>query len=470
MGINNQFNKNSNPYSTSNLSIKELYNRLEEYYDNEDLYTAVQLSSYHHGGFLESIRPLKTAVNRSVEFYVSRLCQDEISITAKNQATKDAIEQFLKWSNFESKKRPYIRSLALFGDLFLKVVSTSSKVYSDMVDPRYVTEFTVDNRGYIQEIRIDVPMRDDNDQPYTYTEYWTKEYFATWNHRYSDTTPLEQLGDPSQYLWLEQLGIDFVPIVWIPFKQVSGKERGESCVSHAILKIDEVNRITTRLHQMLWRYNKPTWAVSANSVDKSGRPLPPPKVNGKPISEENDLDMLKNEVIYLPGMSTMSSLIPAIDYSAALEIIKAMEEELEKDLPELRYNSLKESDMSGKAMRTLLAPAIDKANEAKSNLVAGLTRLNEMALTVGKFMGIFSNLGTYENGDFEHGINMAEVFSTSTDETSVTLKALTDAGIPLEVAMKVVGFDEETIAEAVRIKSIQEDKALGTFLSDFNKQ
>jgi hypothetical protein len=465
--LNNVFKRNTQPYSVVDLPVKDLYDRLIEYYDN-DPYQSIQNKGYYTSQWIEAIKPLRTVVNRTTEFYVSRLCQDELVITAESPALEEAIKQFFKWSNIEAKKRPYVRNLALLGDLFLKVVSTKTRVYSEMIEPRHVTSFKVDHRGYVREIRIDVPMRDEKDQPYLYTEYWNKEYFSVWEHPYRDTTPLEELGEPKTFLFLSQLGIDFVPVVWIPFKQVSGKERGESCVAHALSKIDEANRITTRLHQLLWRFNKPTFVVSANAVDKNNRPLPAPVVKGKPSTDDKELDLLANEVLYMPGMSSLSSLIPDIDYNSALAVVKAMEEELEKDLPETRYFSLKDSDLSGKAIQLLLSPAIDRANEARQNLETGLVRLSEMALTIGKYLGLFSNIGTYENGDFEHSLSLGEVFTTSLDDMAQTLKTLTEAGVPLEVAMKLTGFTEEDTQAAVESKLGQEERAMGRFLSEFN--
>jgi len=465
--MSNIFGK-TDPYSMANLSVHDVYEKLMAYYDNAP-YAGVQATSHWQGQWLEAIKPLRTSVHRSVEFFVARLCQGELVISADKEAAQDSIEQFLKWSNFESKKRTYIRSLALFGDLFLKVVSTRKKIYSESIDPRNVTDFKVDHRGFIQEIRIDVPMVDDQRQAYTYTEYWNKEYFASWNHHYGAGASLEQLGEADQFFFLAQMGIDFVPIVWIPFNQVPGKDRGESCVSHALSKIDEANRISTRLHQMLWRYNKPTFVVSANAVDKNNRPLPAPVIKGKSSSEERDLDILEKEIVYLPGMTSIESLIPQIDYAAALSVVRAMEEEIERDLPELRYFSLKESDLSGKAMKTLLAPSLDRAGEAKSNLEAGLVRLNEMALTIGKFLGLFPSVGSYENGDFGHAVDLGDAFTTDMSEKASELKALTDAGVPLGTAMKICGFSEEVTAEAVATKNQETDKALGRFIQNFNE-
>ena len=221
---------------------------------------------------------------------------------------------------------------------------------------------------------------------------------------------------------------------------------------------------------MLYRYNKPTFVVTANAVDKNNRPLPAPVIKGKVSSEENDLDILSKEIVYLPGMSNLESLIPAINYGDALSVIKSMEEELEKDLPELRFNSLSDSTASGKALRTILTSAIDRANECKSNFTDGIKRLNEMALSIGSYMGLFVGIGTYENGDFEHEISMGDIFPVDADERAATLKTLTESGVPLGVAMKMAGYEEEIVTEAVSEKSSQDEKALGSFVNSFNSQ
>lgn len=471
MAIRDIFNRtNTNPLATTNLDQETLYERLQTYYDNNDLYYSIQKHKYEQGEWFENIKPFKTPVNRSVEFYTSRLCQNEVTISTVSEKVSEAVKQVLKWSNFSSQKRMMVRGMSLFGDLFIKVVSTKDKVYSENIEPKYVTDFKTDYRGYIQEIRIDIPMTDEDGRAYNYTEFWNKEYFSSWNHNYGKNAELEQLGEPAQFLFLNQLGIDFIPIVWIPFKQVSGKKRGESCVGHALLKIDEVNRITTRLHQLLWRYNKPTFAVSANATDKNGRPLPAPVVKGKTPSTEANADLLTNEVVYLPGMSSLESLIPNINYDSALAVITAMENELEKDLPELRYNSLNDTDLSGKALRIVLGASVDRAEEAKNNFVSGIVRMIEMSLTIGTWMGIFRGIGTYENGDFEIGMDFGEIFPIGEEERAELLKTLTESGLPLGSAMKLAGYEEEVIEEAVTEKETSDNKALSSFVNNFNEQ
>jgi hypothetical protein len=151
-------------------------------------------------------------------------------------------------------------------------------------------------------------------------------------------------------------------------------------------------------------------------------------------------------------MSTISSLIPDVDYSDALAILNAQMEELEKDLPELRWYALsptEQSAMSGAALRTLLGAAVDRANEARNNFLASLSRAFEMALTIGIYNGMFpSSLGTFDSGDFEHELQVDSAWGESVSDKAAVMAALTGAGVPAKSAMLLAGFTEAEVAEA----------------------
>jgi len=440
--------QSSTPLDVSNLTPQNLYERLDSYYQNNGLYESLQATMYYSNLYIEALKPLRNPVNRSVEFYVSKICPSKVNIISDNEAVKEAINQFYKWSNFGSVIQVSKRQLSLYGDLFLKVVSTD-KVYFEVINPKYVTDFETDNRGYLTEIRIDIPVEIEEKQ-YTHTEYWTKDYYSIWEHQQGISAKLENLGTPDDFSFLAELGIDFIPIVHIKFKDV-GNKRGVGCVTHAIEKIDEANREATRLNQLLFRYNKPVFTVQANSTDKDGRPIPAPKIK----SNEDNIELKENSILYLPGNSSLQSLIPNINYADALSILNSMLDEIEKDLPELRYYSIQDSNLSGKAIKMLLAGAVDKATEAQDNFLAGLKRLNEMALTIGKNMGLFKNIGSYENGDFEHEIVVPAIFPTSIDETASLMKDLVAAGLSLATALRIAGFSEEEILQAVQEKQAE---------------
>jgi len=433
------------PYNNQNIT----YEKLREYYDNNGLYQVTQNAAYYNSTWVESMKPIRTVVNRSVEFYVSKVASGESYIATDNPSVRDAVEQVWKWSNFDTQKQLAVRYLALYGDLFIKLNTSTDKVTFQIIEPQHVSSFKEDDRGYLTEVRIDVPI-DVDGQSYTHTEYWSKPdgYFAMWKHRLGVNARLDNLGDAQEVGYLAEFGIDFLPFVHIKFRD-TGLLRGAGCVQHALDKIDEVNREATRLSQMLFRYNKPTWVVSANDKDATGRPLPPPKIKTtNPNAPEKDMTLTDNDIIYMPGLSTINSLIPPIDYTSALNVLNSLMDEIKEDLPELNYYTLREGNLSGKAIKLLLAGAIDKASEARNNFVAGIVRLNEMALTIGQNIGLFSGLGTYERGDFTHNIVLEEMFPNSKDEVAVTLKVYVEAGLPIGFAMKLCGFSEAEVAEA----------------------
>jgi hypothetical protein len=454
--------------STVNLSPRALYERLDLYYFNNDLYNSIEYASAYNNLWIESMKGLRTSVHRSVEFYTSHVAT-KITVTADNDTVKQAIEQFHKWSNFETTKRLAIRQFSLYGDVFYKVVNTPDKVYFESINPKCVKDFDEDSRGNITEIRIETVVEVDEHDMIN-TEYWNKDdgYCSIWTHDMGYNADLSSLGTPDEYYSLIEFGVDFIPIVHSKFVDV-GKKRGNSCVAHALMKIDDANRMATRLEQILFRYNKRTWAIMANASDANGRPIPAPKLANSNTGLSNDTNALDEDVFYLPGTSSMASMIPNINYDSALNILKAMETEIEQDLPELKYYSLADSHLSGKAIRSLLAGAIDRGKEAQDNFLDAIKKLDEMALTIGIFNGIFpASLGNYANGDFEHNIDGGEMFGIDVDEKAASLKLLTDAGLALESAMKILGFSEEDITQAVESKSKQDAITQNNFLSKFN--
>jgi hypothetical protein len=458
----------SSPYSIDSLSPNELYERMDQYYANaESLYGDAASAGFWTNTWVEAIKPIRTCVNRSVEFFVSKIAPGDLSyltVVTENESVKEAIEQVYKWSNFGSQKQLAVRKLALYGDLFMKVANGDGKVYFEIIDPVNVTAFTEDSRGYIISIRLDFSLNDNK----TYTEYWNKTdgYFSAWTHGLGANASLESLGTPVDYGYLSEFGIDFVPFVHIKFRDV-GTKRGASCTRHCLSKIDEANRQATRMAQMLFRYNKPLWAVSANASDAQGRPLPAPKVKSG-----DDLDVKDNSILYLPGQSTMQSLIPDIKYGDALAILQDMIAEIENDLPEIRYYSIKDSSMSGKAIKMILAGAIDRRNEAAGNFFDGIERLDQMALTIGQYAGVFKGLGMYENGDFDHALIVPNPFPLDVNDQAVALKDFTTAGMPLGAAMVKVGFDANSIADILAERDTEASKAtngLAESLIRFNR-
>jgi hypothetical protein len=320
------------------------------------------------------------------------------------------------------------------------------------LEPQTVTDMTSDERGYLTYIRLDTPQQRRDTagkiESYVLTEVWDKDTqtFRRWEHKKAIETNLAQLGTPTGTKPFGAFGIDFVPVVWQPFRHI-GDERGMAAITPAIDKIDEANRQATRLHQMLFRYNKPLWAAAANGMDSAGRPLPPPRLGG---ADGNTLELSANDddIIRLPGTTSLSALVPSINYDSALSVITAQMDEIQRDLPEMIYSGIQErTDLSGKAIRYLLGAAIDRLLEARGNAEHALVRAQQMALTIGQNAGLFPDLGgTFESGALVHSFAPRPVLELSEIEQAEIVKTYHDTGVPLPNAARRAGWGDDEIA------------------------
>lgn len=434
------------PYDYNNL-----YDALYALYNNDDAIVPD-----------DTTRRLRTVVNRSVEFYASKMLPgQEIKVTSDSADVQAAIEQVIKDSNIANNKLPMVRGFSLYGDSFIRVRGDKEKTYLEDISPFYVTDFSEDSRNFITYLRIDIPVLDDNDLPANYTEVWDLDSLTLqiWQGQTSKTTPVKELGSPRETIAFSELGIDFIPIVHTKFRD-NGDPRGQGCVYHALDKIYEANRVATRLHDLLFAFGEPVFIASANSTDAQGRPLPPPRIDtsasNSPVPSSQTVTGVLGQIfgrfISLPGLSTITSLIPDVDYADALAILNAQMEELEKDIPELRWYALsptEQSAMSGTALRTLLGAAVDRANEARNNFLASLSRAFEMALTIGIYNDVFpASLGAFDSGDFEHELQVDSAWGESVSDKAAVMAALTGAGVPAKSAMLLAGFTSAQVEEA----------------------
>jgi hypothetical protein len=422
-----------------NMGVFQMYDWLRKAYSSLGLYNDKEFLLAQLGTDFENINALGNPIERSVEFFVSKILNtNSINVVADNPAVVDAINQVYEWSNFIGKKSAYIRDYALLGDVFFKVYTTEDKVLIESVDPSNVTSINKDKRGNITEIRIDIRYMTDDYKYFWYIEYWDKESHAVWENVLNKEIPLGQLGAPNQYNFNSVYGIDFVPFVHVPFRDVN-KTRGQSCVYHALDKIDELNRIITRLHEQIFIGSNRAWFLDITNKQTGKLALP------------FGLGKTQKEGAIIEVSGTPISAVPNLPYKDLLDVVKNMQEELIQDLPELRAYSITEGRLSGKAIALLLEPAIERAEEAENNLVHGLERVNNIALTLGIYAGLFpSSLGTYERGDFAHKIEPEDMRALPVDEKALGLTELTKAGVPLYAAMEIAGYSQDEIDLAAK--------------------
>lgn len=467
MGIYNRISRavasitnDGTPAMSDAWSARQVYQMLEAYYMSNGVYNALAKMATADIEWAKSMLEIKNPTYAVVELYAKKVwpgtLPDGLQIQTDNPEIIDPIHQVWKWSNWCAKKTLAARYAALYGDMFMRVTTPRdaagnvNRVSFQLVNPRNVTDFDLDERGYITYLRYDVPTstRDASGQKYTtwHTEVWTPTEYSRYNtpNAGTSTGSIPTLGKPVEIIELATLGIDFVPWVHAPFMDVTdiepGDQRGMAAIWPAISKIDYLHKNVTRLGSLLFRHGKPQWGVFANTMDSSGRPMAPPKLETKTIDCESD------SILYFPGLSSMESLIPNINYEAHAAYIADLYDALKIDLPEIRYyEAMQTSSESGRALQIKLGPIADRVLEVRGLLESALIRADQMALHIGVKSGLFpESIGAYADGAYDHTFRDRTVFVETETDKAERVEVYTRSGVPVTTALvEFAGWTQE---------------------------
>lgn len=455
------------------LSNRQICDMLEFYYHNNDLYRNLQDVFKAEGFWSPNMKALRNPTYAAVEFYAMTLwpgrLPDALPIQADNDRIIEPIHKVWKWGNWQIKKQLAARKFALTGDMFLQVATTDDKqrVYIQVVDPKIVTEHRVDERGFVVYLRTDVAKNNgpDQDDKFIRTEIWDKSGMVRYDHTEEIGAEVEDMGDVDLRVSNEDMGIDFVPWVWVPFRDI-GDDRGLPLVWPAIGKIDELNLQATRLAELMFQYNKPDMVINSNMVDKEGRPMVAPSMKIKGENKTGGLEEIKLGEITLyrmPGLSDVKLLVPDIKWDAHAEQIMATIQEIERDIPEVKWYSVMNegSGESGRALMLRMGPGIAKAEESRGNAEAALVRANAMALTLGSVLKLdgFTGIGTFDAGDFDHTFKPRPIIPLTDLDRAELAKTRKEAGFPASFQMRQDGASDEEIAKLY--KDIQDTASAG---------
>lgn len=465
---------------------RDLYALLRAIYYANDLYGELGEKWLAEGEKRASIKELRTIQAALVEAYVALVMPgnlpDALPIVfdadnPKADAIRDAIHQVWDWSNWGQRKQLYIRHQAMLGNAFLYVASrpgpdgeTADRVYFHLTEPEHVTDLDTDERGYLTYIRTDVLTRDrvsitddgPNDPYVVTTEWWkARDLYREWRTPLSSYNP-SRLGVPvADDSMRDTYGIDFVPYVHAKHRDV-GDTYGVAPIMTALEKQHELNRKATAFSQQMYRHGKPDMVLQGAGGQTAGVYQPPPSIRGQ-TADSIEID---GETLWtVPPGYTIGHLIANVNYTAHMEgIDQDMEHLATSDLPELHWYRLSQSgsDASGRALQTLLKPAIAKIEEARGNAETALARADAMALTiaqVAKLPGFGVNeIGTYEEGAYAHRYAQRDVVPmTESEQAEIDLSrvervtAWTNAGLTIESAMRLEGFSEAEITQATEI-------------------
>ena len=448
--------------------MREYYRVLYAYYLQNGLYDYLNQELSATKTTNQALKPIRNPAWRVTEFYATKLfpgtLPNALKIETENPGIVEDIHKLWVWSNFSTVKQKWARWFAIYGDWFIKISTKGApvtSVFMSLIRPEHVTDMELDERGFLTYVRIDVPIDEDKDgtSDSVYTEEWNKETqtLKIWQHTQGLDKKISELPVPDSIVSFNELhGEDFIPIVYQPFRD-DGGGRGSGAYAAQLDKIDEANRQATRLAQILFRYNRAVWAATSNGTDASGRPLPP-------ISLENQLDSDGNiqigddDVLSLPAMSELKSLVPNINYADALQVLESQITELTRDLPELAFYELRSMrDLSGRAARFLLDDMISRVVEARGNAEAALVRAHAMALTIGQNVKIFSSTGSYKDGDFDHSFTRRDILPEDRLEQAQVIQTLAGAGAGLFAAGRAAGMNEEQANDLAAVDLFEQE-------------
>jgi hypothetical protein len=467
------------------LPWNTMYDLLRLMYKSNGVYEDLRRARVLVGGDLPLMKSIRNPIQTVVRFWGSKLFPRPLEIVAKNQRIIEPIQQVHTWSNWKSKSVTSARWTSLFGESFIHVCVNPEKgrVYFKWYEPCYVTKYEEDERGNIQWIRLDIPRceEDENglEKKYTFTEVWDgyEQEYRCWETEGENVfvKKLADLKEPKERVPFEQFGYDFVPFVRFPFDDI-GDERAIGAVQLALEAIFEGDISATNLHAMIFQDAEGAWVATAAGTDKDGRPLPAWRANTATTTtdqngtvrqtsagqvDDTKIVVGKRPFFRLQAGYDLKSVVPDIDYDAALAVLKDHDEQLEKIMPALLYSrvsQLKSGELSGRALRYLLSPVVDEVMEKRDVNLDKLAQANAMALTLGQVNGIkgFTDVGTFDDGDFEHTFKHVDVIPLSQPEIAEgarakgqALQAYDSAGYPLAAALEDLGVPEDKIEEIV---------------------
>ncbi len=482
------------------LPPRALYDFLKQAYLTNGLYDGVRDAWAATGYASPNLKAIRNPVAAVVDILGAKLYPEPLTVTTPrtqgltsqveraeaeaNDPVKAAVDQIHLWSNWGRAKRKHARWVSLYGEAFIKVVSDppAGRVYFELIEPQYVTDYSIDVRDFVTSCRLDIPQTTvtrAGTEYWTHTELWDKDTqsvrvwrtegdYAAVANRHTD-----DLGAPIDELPLSTWGIDFVPLCRAPFREIDDG-RAIGAIQPAIEAIIESDLSTTNLHGTVFSELAGAKVLKAVGLDAAGRPLPAPvvpnaeprydalgrQVGGPGTQTDGTVTVGRREFWRLPGNMELEDVIPDINYLAALEINREHWRYLEVRLPALSYARLSEltgGDLSGKAITYKMRAFVDQVEEGRSNVLACLTQADMMALTMGAFIGLFPGIGTFEAGDYAHDFEDTPILHISSlDEAEEqrargqAAQAYAAAGIPMSVILTdTLEMSEEEATEIV---------------------
>lgn len=372
-----------------------------------------------------------------------------------------AISQVWKWSNFQSRKDIFTLYGAVMGDVGLRVADDTErkKVYLEVIHPGTIKDVTLDPFGHVKAYEIQEE-REHPDRPgrtVTYTEIAERDGKNVVYATYLDGDLYAWNGQAAE--WAEPYG--FVPIVLCRHNDV-GLDWGWSELHPGRSKFHEVDDLSSALSDQIRKTVNVVWLFTGQT-----KPKTTPTLTGADSStsrpEPGREEM--NALYASNAQADAKALVAPLNIADTTAYLSMLLERLEEDYPELRFEKLRLSQVSGEALREARKPIEEKVTQRRGNYDDALVRAQQMAISIGGFRGIFQGFGleSYEAGDLDHHIGKRPVFTADPVLDMQNEKLLWDtaeqagkAGVPLSAFLRLQGWAEDKIDEVIQDEEYQQ--------------
>jgi hypothetical protein len=359
------------------------------------------------------------------------------------------LELIWQWSSIQQAKQILCSLAPRHGNVGLRIVARRAvevngkqvelpleqrRVFIKPEHPRIIRDVERDERGNVIAIELEYDeatgLGDDREVE-RIREQMTKTEFRLWTVKQGTLEPRAQYAN--------ELGV--VPYVLLDH-QPSGETWGLNAFYRAAPLIDRLNALATHVNIMIHRHVRATWLVAA--------------AGGSP----EQMDFSGGNILYVNTQTTGGSvplvepLVAPLNLADAIEQTKALQEQVEDRLPELKATAGKFlANQSGETVAQLRKPAEDRLALARVNYEDALVRAQQIALSFGvlyELWDVGTGMGTreaaeraYRNGYEDHVFNDRELLPLTETERLVIAESKSRIGLSRKRTLKSIGLSEE---------------------------
>ena len=275
-------------------------------------------------------------------------------------AARDALFDMSRW---DTKGVLYSHYGAMYGISGIRVADVREGNKHIDLQPARPTCFMLGYEGVYSDspaVAFWIEKREDETDSYEYAEVITPASIRT----YRNGVLFGFDGRDPEYA--NEQGV--VPIVEI-FHLDDGTEFGECTYQKAILPLNEVNTMATRLSDIIAKNSDPQWTVTG--------------------AEPSDLKRGSSVMWFLPEGAAVAPVVPVIDIPGVIEFIKEIKAVVYESLPELSFDEIRKAgQIATQTLELQLMELVIKIERVRPNYDRGLVTAMQMAGKAAVSMGL----------------------------------------------------------------------------------